>query len=80
MDWTNKSDTELERYGAEESGRVLKTDAKKCKVCGYGDVSVVTRDKNEESFVIYTRDGTVTGVHQEYRCNYRKKSCRAGHY
>ena len=45
MDWTNKSDTELERYEAEESGIVLKTDAKKCKVCGYGDVSVVIRDK-----------------------------------
>ena len=51
MDWTNKSDTELEKYGAEEAGIVLETDAERCKVCGTGDVTVVNRDRSEESFV-----------------------------
>ena len=59
---------------------MLQTDAERCKVCGTGDVTVVNRDRSEESFVIYTRDGTVSGVHKEYRCNNRKNSCRAGHY
>ena len=36
--------------------------------------------KNEETdkFMFYTRDGSLLGVHKEYRCNNRVLPCRAG--
>lgn len=72
-------DCDLERLGASRSDIVLETDATKCKVCKIGDVKFVKNEK-AETFMIYTRDGTLIGSHQEYRCNNRTLPCRAGHY
>ena len=79
MDWSQKNDIELEKYGAEKCDIILETNAQKCKVCQIGDV-VRCSDKKENTFVIYTRDGTVNARHIEARCNNRLQACRAGHY
>ena len=73
-------DDELECYGSDNSDIVLKTNATKCKVCCTGDVVPCTDNKEVDVFMIYTRDGTRTGKHLEYRCNNRRLPCRAGHY
>ena len=80
MDWKQMNDIDLEMLGADESEITLQTNAKKCKVCKTGDVVPRLDDKEEERFMVYTRDGTMTAKHVEYRCNNRHLSCRAGHF
>ena len=80
MDWRSLKDDELEHYGSEQSDIILTTDATKCKVCKTGDVTPSPDKKKEGSFMIYTRDGTRTANHQEYRCNNKQLPCRAGHF
>ena len=80
MEWRSLKDVELEHYGSEQSDIILRTDATKCKVCKTGDVTPSTDKKKEGTFMIYTRDGTSTAKHQEYRCNNRQLPCRAGHF
>ena len=65
------SDDGFEMFGARKSDIILKTDSKKCKVCKTGDL-VSRPNLKEDCFMIYTRDGTVTGKHVEYRCNNRQ--------
>ena len=61
-------DISPELVGARNSSIVLKTDASKCKVCLTGDVVPDLKDtKTSESFMIYTRDGTLTAQHVAYR-------------
>ena len=79
MDWSQKNDVELESHGAANLDIILETNAKKCKVCKTGDV-VRCSAKSEDTFMIYTRDGTVKAKHIESRCNNRHLPCRAGHY
>ena len=69
-------------YGldSEEVDLVLKTDADKCKVCKIGDVVPCYSSKENQTMIIYTREGTKIATHYEYRCNNRTKLCRAGHY
>ena len=60
---------------------VLKTNAEKCKVCKIGDVKIEKNSrKQDENFIIYTRNGTLVASHQTYRCNNFSLPCRAGHY
>ena len=77
---TYDEELHLEILGATNSDLVLQTDAVKCKVCGLGDVKPVKSEKESDSFMIYTRDGTLIGTHIESRCNNRTLPCRAGHY
>lgn len=79
--WNEVPDIDLEVLGADESDIiVLRTDVKKCKVCRTGDLVARTDAKEDEKFMIYTRDGTVAAKHLEYRCNNRNPNCRAGHF
>ena len=71
---------ELEILGAEISDIVLETNATICKVCGTGSVIAVKSNKEDDKFMIYTRDGTLLARHREHRCNNRSLPCRAGHY
>ena len=80
MDWNKKDDIEVEKFGSNKSEIVLRTNAKKCKVCKTGDVVSCSGNKEEDTFMIYTRDGTLAAKHLEYRCNNRHLPCRAGHY
>ena len=65
---TNMTDVDLEMMGANASSIELKTDAVKCKVCLTGDVlPELSENKTAQSFMIYTRDGTVTANHVAYR-------------
>ena len=80
MDWRSLKDDELVHYGSEQSDIILTTDATNCKVCKTGDVTPSPDKKKEGSFMIYTRDGTRTANHQEYRCNNKRLPCRAGHF
>ena len=74
-------DKEVELIGTEEVNKILKSDATKCKVCSTGEVVPVNRPELEdECFIVYTRDGTMTATHMEYRCNNRSLPCRAGHF
>ena len=79
MDLCEISDKDLESYGSQESDIVLETSEKICKVCKTGNV-VRCSNKVDDTFMIYTRDGTLLGHHVESRCNNRLKPCRAGHY
>ena len=47
-------------YGldSEEVDLVLKTDADKCKVCKIGDVVPCYSSKENQTMIIYTREGT----------------------
>ena len=69
-------------YGldSEEVDIVLKTDADKCKVCKIGDVVPCYSSKENQTMIIYTREGTKIATHYEYQCNNRTNLCRAGHY
>ena len=60
---------------------ILKTNAKKCKVCKVGDVIPDPKGtKDSGKFVIYTRNGTYAASHQTYRCNNYSLPCRSGHF
>ena len=72
------TESDLEEIGGERTEIILKTNENKCRVCDLGDVVHVKRDK--ESILIYTREGTKIGTHEEYRCNNRALPCRAGHF
>ena len=66
---------------AEKSSIILKTDSRKCKVCKVGDEVLVKKDATtNDTFIVYTRDGTQLACHQEYRCTNRTLPCRAGHF
>ena len=52
---------------SQRSPPVLKTDATKCKVCEIGDLFPVKDVKSTDSFMIYTRDGTISANHVVYR-------------
>ena len=80
MDWDQKEDVDLEIFGAEKSEIILATSVKNCKVCKTGDVVLCPDTKKEDTFMLYTRGGTRTAKHLEYRCNNRHLPCRAGHY
>ena len=73
-------DADLECFGSETSDLILKTTASKCLVCHTGDVVQSPDIKEDDIFMIYTRDGTLVAKHLEYRCNNRRLPCRAGHY
>ena len=62
------------------SDEVLKTDKKKCVVCGVGDVMKVP-NKNYD-MLVFGRQGLRKVKQEEYRCNFRNKDvpCRAGYY
>ena len=72
-------DADLECFGSETSDLILKTTASKCLVCHTGDVVQSPDIKEDDIFMIYTRDGTLVAKHLEYRCNNRRLPCRAGH-
>ena len=61
---------------------VLKTNIKKCLVCGVGDIVSHTRGKNRDSILIYGRNGTFTASHPEYICNNQNKfkPCRVSYF
>ena len=47
---------------------VLKTNVKKCKVCKTGDVIPTDKSSKEQgTFFIYTRNGTLKATHESYR-------------
>ena len=74
----NDNDNYLATLGAHSSDIVLETYATRCKVCKVGDVKLV-KNEEKDKFMFYTRDGSLLGVHKEYRCNNRVLPCRAGH-
>lgn len=78
--YPNDDTFELEILGAEISDIILETNATICKVCGTGSVVSVNSNKEDDKFMIYTRDGTLLARHREHRCNNRSLPCRAGHY
>ena len=80
MNWNEVKDDQLECYGSDRSDLILRTNETKCKVCKTGDVVPCKDMKEEDVFMIYTRDGTLTAKHLEYRGNNRRLPCRAGHY
>ena len=78
--YPNDDTFELEILGAEISDIILETNATICKVCGTGSVVSVNSNKEDDKFMIYTRDGTLLARHREHSCNNRSLPCRAGHY
>ena len=76
MDFT-KEDLELETVSVEPSDICLSSSAQKCQVCKTGTVVKVGR---KTDLIIYTRSGTLRGIHEERRCNNRTLPCRAGHF
>ena len=62
------------------SEEVLKTNRKKCIICGVGDV-VKVANKNLD-ILVFGRQGIRKVKQEEYRCNFRNKEapCRAGYY
>ena len=62
------------------SEEVLKTNKKKCVVCGVGDVVEVPNQKSD--ILIFGKQGIKKVKHEESRCNFRNKDvpCRAGYY
>ena len=73
----SKTDLELETISVEPSDVCLSSSAQMCQVCGTGTVVRVGRHTD---LIIYTRSGTVRGVHEEMRCNNRTLPCRACHF
>ena len=65
-----------------EDGReiILMSEYERCQICHYGKLIKRPREKDKDSLVIYTRNGTVKGYHQEKRCNNQSLPCRAGHF
>ena len=76
MEFT-KEDLELETVSVEPSDICLSSSAQKCQVCKTGTVVKVGR---KTDLIIYTRSGTLRGIHEERRCNNRTLPCRAGHF
>ena len=76
MEFSN-ADLELENISVEPSDICLSSSAETCQVCGTGTVVRVGRHTD---LIIYTRSGTVRGIHEEMRCNNRTLPCRAGHF
>ena len=64
--------------GSEEV--VLKSNFESCKCCKYGRLVERQKEKAPDSLVIYTRNGSFKGYHQEKRCNNQSLPCRAGHF
>ena len=61
---------------------VLKTNLKKCVVCGVGDIIRHNRGREKELILVYSRQGTFAASHDEYICNNRNKvnPCRASFF
>ena len=72
-----------ENYGIDQicySGEILKTEKKKCVVCGVGDIVKVS-NKNMD-LLVFGKAGVRKVKQEEYRCNFRSRdaTCRAGYY
>lgn len=61
---------------------VLKTSAKKCVICGVGDVVRHNRGTQREALLVYGRNGTYKAVHEENICNNQNtyNPCRVSYY
>ena len=61
-------------------GEVLKTEKRKCVVCGVGDI-VKVANKNMD-LLVFGKAGVRKVKQEEYRCNFRSRDaiCRAGYY
>ena len=59
---------------------ILKSNKRKCVVCGVGDV-VNVRNTNSD-ILVFGKEGISKLKHEESRCNFRNKdvTCRAGYY